>query len=73
VVLHSSTAQFLHRPYHFAMSVYFSAIKRDLAILEESRTTHLHDEFAKYHNSKEEHVLRNCVAKMLYLRGPINK
>jgi hypothetical protein len=27
----------------------------------------------KYHNSKEEHVLRNCVAKMLYLRGPINK
>jgi hypothetical protein len=37
---------------------------------EESRTTHLHDAFAKYHNSKEEHVLRNCVAKMLYLRGP---
>ena len=35
VVLHPSTARFSHRPYHFAMSVYFSAIKRDLAILTE--------------------------------------
>ena len=26
VVLHSSTARFSHRPYHFAMSVYFSTI-----------------------------------------------
>jgi hypothetical protein len=26
---------FSHKPYHFAMSVYFSAIKRDLAILTE--------------------------------------
>jgi hypothetical protein len=26
VVLHSSTAQFSHRPYHFTMSVYFSTI-----------------------------------------------
>jgi hypothetical protein len=34
-VLHSCTAWFSHRPYHFAMSVYFSAIKRDLAILTE--------------------------------------
>jgi hypothetical protein len=34
-VLHSSTSRFSHRPYHFAMSVYFSAIKRDLAILTE--------------------------------------
>ena len=34
-MLHSSTARFSHRPYHFAMSVYFSAIKRDLAILTE--------------------------------------
>ena len=32
-MLHSSTAQFSHRPYH--LSVYFSAIKRDLAILTE--------------------------------------
>jgi hypothetical protein len=35
VVLHSSTARFSHRSYHFAMSVYFSVIKRDLAILTE--------------------------------------
>jgi hypothetical protein len=35
MVLHSSTARLSHRPYHFAMSVYFSAIKRDLAILTE--------------------------------------
>jgi hypothetical protein len=34
-VLHSSTARFSHRPYHFAMSFHFSAIKRDLAILTE--------------------------------------
>ena len=34
-MLHSSTTRFSHRPYHFAMSVYFSAIKRDLAILTE--------------------------------------
>ena len=35
MVLHSSTARLSHRPYHFAMSVYFSAIKRDLTILTE--------------------------------------
>ena len=34
-MLHSSTARFSRRPFHFAMSVYFSAIKRDLAILTE--------------------------------------
>jgi hypothetical protein len=40
-VLHSSTAQFSHRPYHFAMSVYFSTIKRDLAILTEWWQQHI--------------------------------
>ena len=34
-MLHSSTARFSHRPYHFAISVSFSTIKRDLAILTE--------------------------------------
>ena len=34
-MLHSSTARFSHRPYNFSMSVYFSVIKRDLAILTE--------------------------------------
>ena len=35
VVLHSSTARFSHTPYHFCHVSYFSAIKRDLAILTE--------------------------------------
>jgi hypothetical protein len=34
-MLHSSTERFSHRLYHFAMSVYFSAIKCELAILTE--------------------------------------
>ena len=41
VVLHSSTAPFSHKPYHFVMSVYFSAIKRDLVILTEWWQQHI--------------------------------